>query len=89
MGRVARGDAKTKLALVALAVAVVAGLMAPAPAQASRTANPGSLDFGTIKNGPAGGERATRRRSGSAERDAERGAQILWRSSSFLPMTIR
>jgi hypothetical protein len=60
MGRVARGDAKTKLALVALAVAVVAGLMAPAPAQASRTANPGSLDFGTIKTSPPAAERARR-----------------------------
>jgi hypothetical protein len=55
MGRVARGDAKTKLALIASAAAVVAGLLAPATSQATRTVTPASLDFGTIKNGAAGG----------------------------------
>jgi hypothetical protein len=58
MHRVVRGDAKTESVLLLLA-SVAAVLIGAAQADASRTATPPSVDFGTVRNGPAGGRLET------------------------------
>jgi hypothetical protein len=55
MTRVARGDATIKYVLAVLAASAVVFVCGSKAAEASRTASPASVDFGTIKNGPAGG----------------------------------
>jgi hypothetical protein len=59
MGYVAPGGATTKCVLAVLAATAVAFVCGSTAAQASRTASPPSLDFGTIKNWPAGGRATT------------------------------
>jgi hypothetical protein len=59
MLRVARGDATTKSILASVAVMAAVLVCGAAPAHASRSAAPASVDFGTVKNGRAGGRLET------------------------------
>lgn len=59
MPRVARGDAKIKYLLLLLASTAAVLIAGAAPARASRMAVPAAVDFGTEKNGRAGGRLET------------------------------
>jgi hypothetical protein len=55
MGCVAWGNAKPERVLAVIAATAVTFFCGSTAAQASRTVSPASLDFGVIKNWPAGG----------------------------------
>jgi hypothetical protein len=59
MLRVVRGDATTNRLLASVVAVAAVSLCLSASADASRTASPTSVDFGTVKNGRAGGRLET------------------------------